>query len=436
MLDQLPMGINYAANVGHSALRTWAMGERAFAEQASDEDLEMMRRQLEAALRAGAIGFTTSLTTAHATSDGRPVASRLAAWDEVRALVRVLQEVGHGVFEIAAGAFTSPGAEERYRRIYDLAIESGVPTTFGITPSTRVSRRVLRDMAASVRSGATMFAQTHSRGIQSVLSLKSRLPFDELAGWRELRQRPLPEQLAALRDPVQRRRLIEIANGGDYEGRIGTEPRKPDYDAMTVLERPLPPNPTLGTLAATRGMDPAELMIDLIVESGGDQFFVQPLVPVEQSFLAESMHHPLSVMTFSDSGAHVSQIMDASIHTHFLGYWVRERQEFTLEEAVHTITQRPARAWSFTRRGVLREGMVADVNVFDPERIGPAMPTVEHDLPGGAIRLVQRSEGILATLVAGQPVLLDGEHTGSLPGELLRAGQAHSARTTYASHSH
>jgi N-acyl-D-aspartate/D-glutamate deacylase len=125
-------------------------------------------------------------------------------------------------------------------------------------------------------------------------------------------------------------------------------------------------------------------------------------------------------MTFSDAGAHVSQISDASIQTHLLAYWVRERGAFTLEEAVKMITLVPATNWGFADRGLVREGFVADLNVFDPEMVGPALPTVEHDLPGGARRLVQKANGFRATVVGGGVVLRDGHHTGALPGRLLR----------------
>jgi N-acyl-D-aspartate/D-glutamate deacylase len=126
-------------------------------------------------------------------------------------------------------------------------------------------------------------------------------------------------------------------------------------------------------------------------------------------------------MTFSDSGAHVSQIADSSIQTHLLGYWVREREAFTLEEAVRMLTLAPATAWGFTERGVVREGFAADVNVFDPARVAPVMPTVEFDFPAGARRLVQKADGFLATVVAGEVVTRDGAHTGALPGRLLRS---------------
>jgi N-acyl-D-amino-acid deacylase len=129
-------------------------------------------------------------------------------------------------------------------------------------------------------------------------------------------------------------------------------------------------------------------------------------------------------MTFSDSGAHLSQIADSSIHTHLLGYWVRERREFTLEEAVRMITLAPALAWGFSDRGLLREGMVADINIFDPTTVGPSVPRLVNDLPGGGRRLEQRSQGFLATVVDGQVTIDSGKPTGATPGRLIRTRTA------------
>jgi N-acyl-D-amino-acid deacylase len=133
------------------------------------------------------------------------------------------------------------------------------------------------------------------------------------------------------------------------------------------------------------------------------------------------MKHPHTVMTFSDSGAHVNQIMDSSIHTHLLAYWVREQQAFTLEEAIRMITLAPATVGGFRDRGLIREGMVADINVFDPDTVGPALPVVANDLPNGAQRLKQTATGFLATVVGGEVVIERGEHTGTFPGRLLRS---------------
>jgi N-acyl-D-aspartate/D-glutamate deacylase len=161
-------------------------------------------------------------------------------------------------------------------------------------------------------------------------------------------------------------------------------------------------------------------VIDLAIETELQQLFIQPLTPTDDDALLAVMRHPHSVMTFSDSGAHVSQIADSSIQTYLLSYWVRTKEAFTFEEAVRMLTSVPAKAWGFADRGVVRTGAVADLNVVDPARVAPQLPTVEHDLPAGARRLVQRSTGFRATIVAGEPVLVDGEPTGRLPGSLLR----------------
>jgi N-acyl-D-amino-acid deacylase len=165
---------------------------------------------------------------------------------------------------------------------------------------------------------------------------------------------------------------------------------------------------------------PAECMVDLAVESDFEQFFLQPILNGDQDVVLEILRHPRCIPTFSDSGAHVSQLMDSSIPTHVLAHWSRERQALTLEEAVRKLTSMPAGMWGFHDRGLVREGMMADLCVFDPDTVGPAMPAVAQDLPGGATRLVQRSVGIAATVVAGEVLIEDGEHTGAYPGQVLR----------------
>ena len=150
------------------------------------------------------------------------------------------------------------------------------------------------------------------------------------------------------------------------------------------------------------------------------QFFLQPIANENLEHVLEMIQHPRSVVTFSDSGAHVSQIMDSSLQTNLLSYWVRDRQALTLEEAVRQLSFVPASYWGLSERGLLRTGYAADVVVFDPERITPLLPEVVYDLPAGARRLKQKSTGILATVVNGEVLLRNNEHTGALPGQLLR----------------
>jgi N-acyl-D-amino-acid deacylase len=425
-VDRLAKGINFAANIGHSALRTWAMGERAFVEKATADDLSLMVGQLKDALRAGAAGFSTSRIEHHLTSDDRPVASRLASWDEVVALVEAMSDVGYGIFEGVDSGMSAPDPELRTRtlnRMKTLAADTGIPLTFGLV-ATSGAGHLLDFLDDVADAGGRAIAQTHCRGISVLLSLKTRLPFDLLGEWRGLRARALDEQLALLGHPEQRQPFVDAAIHADYgqwKG-LGAQARPPDFEGIRVYEQGLPPNPSVAEVARSRNVHPAEAMIDLCVASGGDQLFIQPsLYPQDEEVLLRALRHPRAVMTFSDSGAHLSQIADSSIHTHLLGYWVRDRKEFTLEEAVRMITLAPALAWGFNDRGLLRPGMVADLNVFDPATVGPAVPTLVDDLPGGGRRLEQRSQGFMATMVNGQVTIRDGAMTGVTPGRLLRS---------------
>ena len=176
----------------------------------------------------------------------------------------------------------------------------------------------------------------------------------------------------------------------------------------------------MSEVAAERGVPPAELMIDLALESDFKVIFRKPLNNDVDDHVLEMMRHPHTVVTFSDSGAHVSQIMDSSLQTHVFSHWVRDRQALTLEQAVRMVTSVPARRWGLEDRGLLRPGFAADVTVFDPATIAPRMPEVVHDLPGGARRFKQTADGIRATVVNGEVLLRDNVHTGAVAGQLLR----------------
>jgi N-acyl-D-amino-acid deacylase len=420
-VDALPKGLNYAGSIGHSALRTWAMGERAFEEPATEDDLQVMVRELRDALRAGAAGFTTSSADAHRTSDDRPVASRLATWEELAALVEVVGRESTGVFETAMGFSADPELRAGQQlQLQDLAVSSGVPVAFGLF-ATRGPNWALEMIEETVARGGRMCGLTHCRGITSAQSFLTRLAFDGLPVWKDVRSRPLAEQRALLQSPDVRARLVHEAHHGQYGQAVGAEAPKPDYDLLTILSSPYLRNPTVADEACRRGIDPVEAIIDVALEREFDVFFLQMLTDQPDDALVDLLRHPLTAMTFSDSGAHVSQIFDASIQTHLLAYWVRERQAFTLEEAVRMITQRPARLWGLGDRGVLAPGNAADITIFDPVKVAPLMPKVVKDLPAGATRLVQRAQGYAATIVNGQVLTRDGEATAARPGRLIRA---------------
>jgi len=432
VVDKLPKTINYASQIGHSALRSHVMGERAIGQRASADDMGAMEKELLDAMDAGAIGFTSSLSTAHKLPepDSRPVASYHASWEEVSRLVNVMGSTGRGIFEYARerdARNKDPAIRKAANdRLKELAVKSGVPITFGLPSGSAGTEDALKLLDDAAAEGGRMFGQTHTRGISHVLSFKGRLQFDDFPEWAEVRKLSYEGQRNAFTDPETRQRLIAATKRGGYRTG-GGEPRAPDYDNMYVVYSAVSNNPTVAQVAAKRGVDPVECMMDLAVESDFNQLFMQfdiSTVPKSDAEALATLRHPRTVMTFSDSGAHVSLIMDSSIHTHLLAYWVREKQAISLEEGVKMITLTPAVAWGFTDRGLLRPGAIADINVFDPKTIAPQMPTIENDLPTGARRLKQKSAGILATVIAGKVAFRNGNHTGVLPGKLLRGSAA------------
>jgi N-acyl-D-aspartate/D-glutamate deacylase len=434
-VDRLPKAINYGAYIGHSALRMYVMGKRALGEVATEADLARMAAAVREAMRAGAMGFSSSRSTTHVTPDDTPVASRIAEWSEVDRLVGAMAEVGAGIFQV--GPDISGGAAQRafLARLKRVALESGRPVMFGTIASRQgddpnpwtYQLEYLDECAAA---GARVWGQTTTRSINAIFSLKSYLPFDVLPAWRELRRLPLAEQKARLADPATRRALVaeearmkprdNVFQGG---GAATTDPRRPDYGNLYAMKDVEWNDPTVAELAAARGQHPVEVMIDLAL-ANDNQVFVQPLVNERPDHVLGMLRHPRTLATFSDSGAHVCQEMGSSLQTHMLSYWVRAKQAFTLEQAVRKLSHDNAAAWGLADRGLIEAGYRADLVLFDAERVRPAMPTVEADLPGGARRLVQKAEGIAATIVNGVVTLENGRSTGRLPGVLLRGAGA------------
>lgn len=427
-LDSLPKGINYATYLGHSALRTYVMGERAFKEAANQDEIEAMKRELRAGLHAGAMGLSTSRSTNHRTPDGGPVASRLAKWDEVRQLVSLMRDEGAGIFELTREDITLPQdqIEEYFDRVVKLAVETKVPFTFaGNYQHEHPDHwRQYYDCAdAIVDGGGRALIQGHSRWACTLLSFESKMPYDKAPLWRELRTKPLAEQEAALRDPETRKKLIAAALefAKAPETGVASEVRtQVDYDWIYPLERMTPPFRNIATIAKESGKQPIDVVIDMALEKHLKMFFLQPLFNEDWDVVLFMMRHPRTAVTFSDSGAHVSQIMDSSLQTHMLAYWVREKQAFTLEQAVRKMTFDVASFWGLKGRGLLRKGNIADLVIFNPNTVAAQMPTVVRDLPGNAMRLKQKADGILATIVGGQVLLRNNEHTGAYPGQLIR----------------
>ena len=431
---QLPKAINYSAFIGHSALRMYVMGQRALSEVANEDDLRNMGAAVEEALQVGAVGLSTSRATTHITPEGSPIASRIADWSEIDYLVGALAKRNQGIFQIGPDMSGGEAHQKFLKRLQKVALDSGRPIMFG-TLSTQQGidpypwQEQVRYIDETVAAGGRMYGQTTTRPIIALFSLKSYLPFDNLPAWQTLRDLPIDEQRQRFADPEIRSALVAAEatmkpRDGEFQGggAATTDPKKPDYSNLFALRGVDWDDPTVEELSKKTGQHPVEVMLDLMI-GNEDQLFVQPLVNEAPADVLGMLQHPRTLATFSDSGAHVCQEMGSSLQTHLLNYWVRQKQAFSLEQAVRMLTFDNASAFEFNDRGLLRPGYRADVVVFDADTIRPCLPTVETDLPGGARRLVQKADGIAATVVNGAVTFRHGASTGVYPGQLIRANQ-------------
>jgi N-acyl-D-amino-acid deacylase len=431
-VDRLPKGLNYATYVGHSAVRTHVMGERAFTEKATEDDVRRMRRQVGEAMRAGAVGLSTSRSGAHRTVEGTPVASRIGDWSEVEELVDVLAEEGTGVFEIARGTGNATPDEivAEIDRMKALAIDSGVPVTFGCTWYSRKKPDQWRQQFAMVddmvAAGAKVLIQGTSMWSGSLRSFETGTMFDSFPVWSEFRSLPLAEQERGLGDPALRQKLVQAVKTTERSN----DPSLPnflrrdvDWDWIFPQDREMPPYRSVGEIARERGADPVETFLLLALEGKLKTFFLNPNGNEDETFLKALIDHPNTAVTFTDSGAHNTTTLNP-VQAYLLGHWVRDRKAVTLEAAIRKVTFDLAAFWGLRRRGLLRQGYFGDVVIFDLGKIQPQRPTLARDLPTGVPRLSQKADGIKATVVNGQVLIRDNQHTGAVPGRLLKNGRA------------
>ena len=434
-VERRPKGLNYAMYVGHSALRMYVMGRRALTDEANDDEVRSITRLVQEALRAGAVGVSTSLSHTHMTPEGTPVASRQAAWKEIEAIFAAMTELGAGIFQVGQVLLTRKDNVAFLERIKRLALDYKRTVMFGLVStrqgddpvSWQAQAKVIKDVNDA---GGRMFGQGTTRSINAIFSLKSYLPFDVLPEWKAVRSLALEDQLRILRDPARRKELVAAEqkmkpkdNKLQGGGAATLDARKPDYSNLFALKGVDWDDPTVDEISRARGTHPVETMIDLMLENP-DQVFVQPVVNERPDDILGMLTHDFTLATFSDSGAHAAQEMGSSLQTHFLHYWVNQRRAFTLEQAVRKMTHDNARAFELKDRGLIKEGYCADLVLFEADRVRPHVPKIENDLPGGARRLVQKADGIRATIVNGAITLENGESTGNFSGQVLKGALA------------
>ena len=425
-IDRLPKGPNTGGLVGHSALRTYVMGERGLDEDpATGEDIAAMARLVDEAMAAGALGVSTSRTFMHKVPDGRPVPGTYAAADELLAFAEVLREHGAGVFEGAMrlgerdnDAYDKSRAEVAL--MGEISRRSGRPVSFGLTQSNRrpdLYERVIEFVKAENAAGANVRPQTTARGVGILFGLESRTPFDRAPSWKELRGAVNGRKLQMVRDSTFRQTLISEADVHGTPLDLGELFVLPADAARYDCD----PASSLAAIASERGVSPAAAFIELVLETDGALVASMPFLNQDLGAVEAMLDDPLVTLGLADAGAHVGQIMDASQPTFLLTYWVRERQRWAIEEAVRRLTSDTADLFGIRNRGRLAVGTFADVNVIDFEGLHLPVPEYVNDFPNGAGRYVQGSSGYDYTLVNGHVFMDHGEHTGVLAGRMLRS---------------
>ncbi|MCX7363556.1 MAG: amidohydrolase family protein, partial [Alphaproteobacteria bacterium] len=414
--------INIAALFGHTPLRMYVMGEESTERAATVEEIAGMKRLMREAMEAGAIGFGTSVSVSHNGYGGRPVPSRQAAVEEMDALVSVMGEMKRGLMQITIGR------EFSTRHMAEVSRKYGVPVTWTALLSYLYGpgghRKQLALAEEQRKSGAIVIPQVSCRPLNFEFTFAEPFIFDVMKFMNEL-------AVAEAKSPGTRRRAYADPAWREKLRSEVTPLFQRWWDRVVIAWAPshkeLEEMP-LAAAAARVGKDPVDLALDIALANDLQARFRMAVMNFDEGEVAELITDPNTIIALSDAGAHASQLCDACYSTHLLGHWVREKKVFSIEQAVHHLTQRPAEMFGITDRGVLATAKPADIVVFDPETVGPGPLRRVYDLPAGADRLVSDASGIDAVIVNGQLIRRDGKDAiaanDKMPGRLLRHGRA------------
>ncbi|MDP3852566.1 amidohydrolase family protein [Phenylobacterium sp.] len=434
-LERKPRVLDIATQAPHGAIRAYVMGERgARNEMATPEDIVEMAKITREAVEAGALGFSTSRTQLHRAKDGEAMPGTFAGADEMIGIGEALGLAGHGVFEMASD-MAMP--EDEFAWMKAFATKTGLPVTFGLLQSPGAPdkwRDMLKLTEEARAEGAQITAQIACRPTGMVLGWQSTVhPFVRKGAYRAIAHLPFAERLVHLKDPAVREAILsEDAPPPPGIGAILTH----GFKTMFRLERngQLDYEPraedSIAAEAERAGCKPDEIVYDMLMENDGRGYIYLPLLNYAQfnfDHIAEMMHHPATILSLSDGGAHCGVICDASFPTYMLTHWVRDRargERLSLEKVVSMQTRDTAKLYGLNDRGVVAPGMKADLNIIDFEALSIRAPEMVFDLPADGRRLVQRADGYRATVVSGVVTFENGEATGDLPGKLIRGPQA------------
>ena len=427
-LSKRQFDMDICAQLPHAAMRVYVMGQRgADREPATTEDIIEMRRLTEEAIRAGALGFTSSRTLNHRSSKGEPTPTLQAEHNELVGMANALHTIGYGVMEMISDF---EDLDTEFELLKSMVGSAGRPMSISLAQgiSDHGWRKILNKIEHANDAGYKMRGQVAPRPIGILLGLTTTLsPFTTRPSFTEVAHLPLDERVLAMADPGRKARILAEPTGKGFgtmfrlmdEGRkiwLMTDP--PNYE----------PNPedSLNAQAIARGLDPWSYIYDVLLQNNGRSLLYTPFANYAQNNLdccRDMILHKDTVMGLGDGGAHVGTICDASFITSLITHWGRDRvrgEKIDLPTLIKCQSRDTARAVDLTDRGTLEPGMKADLNIIDFENLSVRLPEIVNDLPAGGARLQQRADGYLMTIVNGEPTYIEGEETDSLPGRLVR----------------
>ena len=432
-LSERQYDIDFAAQVPHGPLRVYVMGDRgANRETATPEDIEKMADLTSEAVKAGALGFSTSRTLNHQTAEGQPTPTLTAELDEMVGIAKGVQAAGSGVMQVVTDF---KGNDNEFELLKEMAKQSGRPLSVSVAQHHRVTdgwRSILRTIERANSEGVKLTAQVCGRPIGVLFGLElTNNPFSAHPSFIEIKDLPLDEKLFKLRDEQFRKRLL--AEAPQVENNPFLRQAHARYHDMYVMqENPdyePPPSESIASQAMELGLNPLELCLDILTRGEGKDMIYYAFLNYGESSLdpaKEMMEHPNTILGLGDGGAHCGSICDGSFTTHMLTHWTRDRkrgEKLELPWVIKAHCRDTAKAVGLNDRGILAPGYRADINIVDLKKMQLRKPEVHFDLPAGGRRLMQYADGYVATIVNGVPIYLDGESTGARPGRLVRGSK-------------
>jgi N-acyl-D-amino-acid deacylase len=417
------LGINLGFLMPLSPFRSYVIGEEAQERAATADETTRIAALLRDGMKAGALGFSTTVATQHVGYRGRPLACRLASHDELGAYARVLRELGYGAIEVNLGGAGSSILPQGSTELIDfLLTESRRPVTW-LSVQTRsdqptAHRELLTNMNALIKRGGIPQASCQPTEIQ--FNLRNPFIFGPYEVCHQLFNRPTEEQAHIYADPNFRAAFREAytrtpkAFSGQWQRIEVCKVKNPAHQAWL--------GKSIVELSKQQSKDPLDTFFDLAVADELGIEFAMAVLNFDSGLLQEVITDPRVLIGLSDGGAHVDMLCNTGYPTYLLGTWVRERKVMSWERAVQRVTSEPAQLFGLTDRGVIAQGKAADLAIFDPRTVAAGDKEMLYDLPGEEGRFVQKAEGVQWVIVNGSVLFAEGKHSGALPGQVLRAG--------------